>query len=91
MERRDDALEWAAMRVVGLTVAAGLAALLMGASAEAQQPKKIVRIGVVIPGSRATYSIRIEAFRNGLRELGYIGGQNIAIEYRSGEGIHGLG
>jgi ABC-type uncharacterized transport system substrate-binding protein len=53
--------------------------------AEAQQPKK-PRIGFLIPGSSAAYMARIEAFRQGLRELGYVEGKNIAIEYRYAEG-----
>jgi putative ABC transport system substrate-binding protein len=53
---------------------------------EAQQPKKIPRIGFMMPGSQSTYAIRIEAFQNGLRELGYIEGENIAVEWRFAEG-----
>ena len=60
--------------------------LALSFPAEAQQAKKIPTAGVLIPGSRATYAIRIEAFRNGLRELGYIEGTNIAIEWRFAEG-----
>jgi len=54
--------------------------------AEAQQPKKIPRIGFlgVVPASAA--GGRIEAFRQGLRELGYVEGENIVIEYRHAEG-----
>ena len=54
--------------------------------AEAQQPKKIPRIGYLTSLDAATESTRAEAFRLALRELGYIDGQNIAIEYRYGEG-----
>jgi len=54
--------------------------------AEAQQPRKIPRIGFLMPGSRATYAVRLEAFQNGLRELGYIEGKNIVIEWRSAKG-----
>jgi putative ABC transport system substrate-binding protein len=54
--------------------------------AEAQQAKKDPRIGFLMPGSRTTYAVRIEAFQTGLRELGYIEGQNIAIEWRFAEG-----
>jgi putative tryptophan/tyrosine transport system substrate-binding protein len=50
---------------------------------EAQQPNKIPRIGYLSSGSA---SIRTEAFRQGLRELGYIEGKNITIEYRNAEG-----
>jgi putative ABC transport system substrate-binding protein len=52
----------------------------------AQQQKKIRRIGFLMPGSQATYAARIEAFQNGLREFGYIDGQNISIEWRFLEG-----
>jgi hypothetical protein len=53
-----------------------LCTLLLACSfhADAQQPKKVSRIGLM-PGSRATYAIRIEAFQNGLRELGNVEGQ----------------
>ena len=52
--------------------------------AEAQQPKKVPQIGFLFSGSRN--STLYEAFEWGLREFGYVEGQNIAIEYRSAEG-----
>jgi putative ABC transport system substrate-binding protein len=52
----------------------------------AQQPEKIPRIGILAIGAPSTYVSRYEAFRRGLREFGYVEGQNIAIEYRYGEG-----
>jgi putative ABC transport system substrate-binding protein len=55
-------------------------------SAEAQQAKKITRIGYLAPGDAAGDSIRSEAIRLALRERGYIEGQNIVTEYRYGEG-----
>jgi putative ABC transport system substrate-binding protein len=54
--------------------------------AEAQQPKKVPRIGYLSGANSARDSIRLEPFRLVLREFGYIEGQNIAIEYRYGEG-----
>jgi len=54
--------------------------------AEAQQPKKVPRIGYLSVSDAATDSARSEAIRLALRELGYIEGQNIAIEYRYAEG-----
>ena len=54
--------------------------------AEAQQPKKVPRIGYLSAADPATESARAEAIRLALRELGYIEGQNIAIEYRYAEG-----
>jgi len=53
---------------------------------EAQQPKKVPRIGYLWTGDLATASARFEAIRLALRELGYIDGQNIAFEYRYSEG-----
>jgi putative tryptophan/tyrosine transport system substrate-binding protein len=55
-------------------------------SAEAQQAKKVPRIGYLGATSRSTNPARIEAFRQGLRELGYVEGKNIVIEYRFAEG-----
>jgi putative ABC transport system substrate-binding protein len=55
-------------------------------SAEAQQLKKVPRIGYLSAVDPATDSARVEGIRLALRELGYIEGQNIAIEYRYGEG-----
>ena len=52
----------------------------------AQQPKKVPRIGYLSPVDPASESTRSEAIRLALRELGYIEGQNIAIEYRYAEG-----
>jgi putative ABC transport system substrate-binding protein len=57
-----------------------------GAVAEAQQPKKIHRIGYLSPIDPAGESTRSEPIRLALRELGYIEGQNIVIEYRYSEG-----
>ena len=54
--------------------------------ASAQQPKKVPRIGYLSMVDPASESTRVEAIRLALRELGYIEGQNIAIEYRYAEG-----
>jgi putative tryptophan/tyrosine transport system substrate-binding protein len=54
--------------------------------AEAQQPKKVPRIGYLSNTDSARESIRSEPIRAALRELGYMEGQNIAIEYRYAEG-----
>jgi putative ABC transport system substrate-binding protein len=50
--------------------------------AQAQQPKNVSRIGYLSSQDSARESARSEAIRHSLRELGYIEGQNIAIEYR---------
>ena len=55
-------------------------------AAEAQQPKKVPRIGYLSPFDPVAESTRSEAIRLALREFGYIEGQNIAIEYRYSEG-----
>jgi len=55
-------------------------------AAEAQQPKKVPRIGYLSSVDPATESTRSEAIRLALRERGYIEGQSIAIEYRYAEG-----
>jgi len=47
---------------------------------EAQQPPKIPRIGYLGGTSPSAIAARIEAFRQGLRELGYVEGKNIVIE-----------
>ena len=60
--------------------------LAVGVIAEAQQPKKVPRIGYLSAFDPASESTRSEAIRLALRELGYIEGQNIAIEYRYAEG-----
>jgi putative tryptophan/tyrosine transport system substrate-binding protein len=69
---------------VGLTLRAMLFAFC--AFAEAQQPKKIYRIGYLSGTDPAIDSPRSEAIRRGLRELGYMEGQNIAFVYRHAEG-----
>ncbi|MBI4526672.1 MAG: ABC transporter substrate-binding protein [Deltaproteobacteria bacterium] len=52
----------------------------------AQQPKKVPRIGFQSAASPSANAARIEAFRQGLRDLGYVEGKNIVIEYRYAEG-----
>jgi putative ABC transport system substrate-binding protein len=59
--------------------------LALCVSAEAQQPKKVPRIGYLSALDPARESARAEAIRLALRERGYIEGQNIVIEYRYGE------
>src|SRR5262249_20561090 len=55
-------------------------------SVEAQQQKKIPRIGFLSATSPSTISARTDAFRQGLRDLGYVEGKNIVIEWRYAEG-----
>jgi putative tryptophan/tyrosine transport system substrate-binding protein len=68
---------------------ASFSVLLLLASvhlAEAQQATKVPRIGYLAGVSPSVNSARIEAFRRGLRDLGYVEGKNIVIEWRSWEG-----
>jgi putative tryptophan/tyrosine transport system substrate-binding protein len=73
-------------KIMVLTLCAILLALC--ASAEAQQTKKIPRIGYVSSGDPSTEP-RLATFRRGLRDLGYIEGKNIQVEYRYVEGKPG--
>src|SRR5688572_30956963 len=59
---------------------------LWGTVAKAQQPTKVARIGYLSSSNSASESIRADVIRLALRELGYIEGQSIAIEYRYAEG-----
>ncbi len=54
-------------------------------SAEAQQTSKIARIGYLIPSTPAAAAQNVEAFRQGLRELGYVEGKTFVLELRYGE------
>ena len=60
--------------------------LAVAVIAEAQQTKKVPRVGFLVAPSRSFFSVRLEGFQQGLRELGYVEGKNIAIESRFGEG-----
>src|ERR1044071_1251475 len=71
-------------RIICLALCAMLFALCF--SAQAQQPTKILRIGYLSSDSPSTIAVRIEAFRQGLRELRYVEGQNILIEWRFAQG-----
>jgi putative ABC transport system substrate-binding protein len=76
-----------AMRKAGvLSILFVLVMLAVAVIAEAQQPTKISRIGFLSARDPATESTRAAAIRLALRDLGYIEGQNIAIEYRYAEG-----
>ena len=73
------------MRVIGLAILA-LGLTFAPVAAVAQQAEKIYRIGFLGPSSLSTHASRVEAFRAGLRELGYVEGKNIRIEYRWADG-----
>src|SRR5262245_38565460 len=67
-------------------VAIVLALALVGARIEAQQPAKVSRIGYLGLSFPSANVARIEALRQGLRDLRYIEGENIVFEWRWAEG-----
>ena len=67
-------------------VCLAVALLLTTTRVAAQQPAKIPHIGFQLDAPASSAAARIEAFREGLRELGYIEGKNIIIEWRSSDG-----
>ena len=60
--------------------------VMAGVAVEAQQPTKIPRIGRLGIASQSAELARIEAFRSGLRDLGYVEGKNIVVEWRFADG-----
>ena len=76
------------MRLDAVAIITTLALGLLAAplAADAQQPARIPRIGYLGTSSPSLEPHYVEAFRQGLRDLGYTEGQNIAIEYRWAEG-----
>src|SRR5258706_8618201 len=69
-----------------LSLVLTIALMISGAIAEAQQPNKIPRLGYLAASTPSANSTRVDAFRQGLRELGYVEGKNIVIEFRFAEG-----
>ena len=76
------------LRTLGLILTLALGILAAPLAADAQQAGKVFRIGYLAPGSPSSATGSLEAFRQGLRELGYVEGRNIVIEYRWAEGRH---
>ncbi len=71
-------------KIIGFALTAVLLALSF--PAQAQQPKKVPRIGFLSGSPPSSIKANTEAFRQGLRDLGYVEGKNIVIEWRSAEG-----
>jgi ABC-type uncharacterized transport system substrate-binding protein len=73
------------IKLIGVALCAFLLALAF--SVEAQQPQKVPRIGYLVTGvPSSSSSLNLEAFRQGLRDFGYIEGKNIQIESRYADG-----
>ncbi len=67
-----------------VVVALGILAPLV--AADAQQMGKVARVGVLWPGGAATLAVRMETFRQGLRDHGFVEGRNLAFELRHADG-----
>ena len=69
--------------ILGVALGALLCALSL--PVHAQQPKKVPRIGFLTASSVSSMAARTEALRQGLRDLGYVEGKDIVIEYRDAD------
>src|SRR5262249_688505 len=74
------------MRAAVPSILVAVVLLALGVTAEAQQRKKVPRIAYLSAIPPSANAARHEAFRQGLRELGYVEGKNIVIEWRYAEG-----
>ena len=77
------------MRLIGLAAILTLSFILALLAAEAQQASKVYRIGYLGVTTASAHALYVEAFRLGLRDLGYVEGRNLAIEYRWAAGQYG--
>jgi ABC-type uncharacterized transport system substrate-binding protein len=75
------------MRRIGLAVVLAFSLLLAPLAGEGQQPSTVWRIGFLPTGFPASIGPLLEGFKRGLREHGYVEGQNILLELRSGEAV----
>jgi putative ABC transport system substrate-binding protein len=73
-------------KTAGPSILCAVMLIAVAVIAEAQQPAKVPRTGFLAAVSPSTISDRVEAFRQGLRELGYVEGKTIVIEWRYAEG-----
>ena len=74
------------MRLIGLVVVLALNLILAPLAAEAQTAGKVYRIGFLGAASARQYSAQVDAMRRGLRDLGYVEGRNLTIDYRWADG-----
>jgi ABC-type uncharacterized transport system substrate-binding protein len=87
------AQRWAHNRAMGLR-RVGLVALVLGVlvtplTAQPQQPGRTARVGILVPGSPAPEADTYKAFRQGLRERGWIEGQNLILDFRFADNRYG--
>lgn len=75
------------LRALCLTTALTVSLLIVPLEGEAEQPKKVSRVGYLASSGGEPLKSRLGAFRQGLRELGYVEGKNIVVEHRTAEGI----
>ena len=73
-------------RAVRLSILVAVMLLAVAVITAAQQPGKVPHIGYLVLNPLSSQAARVEALRQGLRELGYVEGKNILIEYRYAEG-----
>ena len=73
-------------RTVGGIVTLMLSLLMAPLTSQAQPAAHVPRLGLLMPGSALGYASRLEAFRHGLRDLGYVEGRTITLAYRFAEG-----
>ena len=78
-DKRPRGPKWGRLSIIAVVLVVTVAAV------RAQQPARIFRIGILIPASASFFLPRVEALRLRLRELGYVEGKNIVIEYRYAE------
>jgi putative ABC transport system substrate-binding protein len=77
-------------RTFGLLITLALGLLVAPFAAEAQPTGNLSRIGLLLLGSSSSFSSRLEGFRQGLRDLGWVEGQQIALEERYAENLDQL-
>jgi putative tryptophan/tyrosine transport system substrate-binding protein len=77
-------------RTFGFLITLALGLLVAPFAAEAQPAGNVSRIGLLLLGSSSSFSSHLEGFRQGLRDLGWVEGQQIALEYRYTEHLDQL-
>jgi putative ABC transport system substrate-binding protein len=80
IQKRPRGPKWLGLSVIAFVL------VLAAALAQAQQPKKVPQVGYLSASSASEALPRTEAFRRGLRELGYVEGNNIVLEFRYADG-----